>query len=381
LATVTLTKKTNGMSSDAVFNAAPGTTYRIALAGRQGDSNSTAAIVGSFRFRLNCRAFALAITNFTSTTNTTTGLHYGEVTFQANAQIQNLSATPSGPLRISVSAISGLSTTRPKSSISASSITNLGAFPAVPTNVPAGQTRLIPISGIVPAPDISDASTPIAYGAYAALQEQPAINQWFTVDETLVTFDKWPGIGEIFGPGGGVIRLDPGYIGTSAFNPLVAVTVVGSPTAIEGSPASYYGQARYANTFLYNFTNTTWLATRFNITTNGVFSPGIVTSNTPVTLTAKFSSGGFIYDALTNVTVVNLPPPVLALPKFTGGNFSLQVQGVSNRIHVVEATANLSPPQLWLPVGTNTLGASGLWNFTNAAGLVPQRFFRAREVE
>jgi hypothetical protein len=249
------------------------------------------------------------------------------------------------------------------------------------TNLAAGQSALIPINGVVPGPNIDDPSTPIAYGAYAALQEQPAPNQWFTMDETLITFDKWPAIGEVIGPGGGVIRLDPGYVGTSAFNPLAAVTVVGSPTVVEGNPASYYGQARYANGFLFAFTNTTWLATRFNITTNGLFSPGIVTSNTPVVLTAQFSSGGFTYDAVSNVTIVNLPSPSLLQPRLAGGNFTLWVEGVSNRLHVVEATTNLSPPQVWQPLGTNTLGAAGVWNFTNATGTLPQRFYRAREVE
>jgi len=47
---------------------------------------------------------------------------------------------------------------------------------------------------------------------------------------------------------------------------------------------------------------------------------------------------------------------------------------------VVEATTNLAPPQVWQPVGTNTLNASGVWNFTNATSSVPQRFYRAREV-
>jgi hypothetical protein len=212
------------------------------------------------------------------------------------------------------------------------------------------------------------------------LQEQAAPNQWFSVDETLITFDKWPAIGEVIGPGGGVIRLDPGYVGTSAFNPLAAVTVIGAPTVIEGNPANYFGQARYANGFLFNFTNTTWLATRFNITTNGVYSAGIVTSNSPVTLTAKFSSGAFLYDAVSNVTVINLPAPSLAQPRLVSNNFSLRLTGVSNRVHVIEATTNLSPPQVWQAVGTNTLNASGIWNFTNATS-TPQRFYRAREVE
>jgi Regulator of chromosome condensation (RCC1) repeat len=375
LTLIPLTLKTNGMSSDAIFTATPGVTYRIALAGRQGDPYSTAALVGSFRFRLNCRVFGLSITNLTSTTNGA-----GAVTFNAKAKIQNFGASPSGPLRVSVSAISGLSTTRPLPAAPASSVINLGVFPATPTNVLAGQTVLVPISGIVPAPDISDQSTPIAYGAYAELQEQPVTNQWFTVDETLVTFDNWPAVGAVVGPGGGVIRLDPAYVGSSAFNPLTSVIVVGLPNVVEGNSASYYGVATYASSFKFNFTNTTWLATLFKIT-NGAFSPGSVTSNTPVTLTAKFLSSGFTYDSLTNITVLNLPPPMLTQPKLSGGNFTLQVWGVSNRVHVIESATNLSSPVVWQTLSTNALSPAGFWNYTNTTGPVPQQFFRAREAE
>jgi len=375
LAAVTLSRKTNGMSSEAIFNATPGTTYRIALAGKQTDPDSAAPLFGGLRFRLNCRAFGLTVTNLTSSTNGA-----GAVTFNANALLQNFTTSASGPLRVSVSAISGKSTTEPLDFFEPSGVTNLGNFPAVSTNLTAGQSVLIPINGVVPAPLTTNSAEPVAFGAYASLQQQPVTNQWFTVDETLITFDKWPGIGEFFGPGGGVIRLDPGYVATSAFNPLASVTMIGPSTAVEGNPASYYGQARYANNFLYNFTNTTWLATRFSIT-NGVYQPGIVTSNTPVTLSAQFLSSGFLYSAVSNVTVINLPSPSLAQAKVLGGNFTLRVDGVSNRVHVVEATTNLAPPQVWLPLSTNALNASGVWNFTNATGSLPQRFYRAREVE
>ena len=112
-----------------------------------------------------------------------------------------------------------------------------------------------------------------------------------------------------------------------------------------------------------------------------LFTAGIVTSNSPVTLTAKYSSSGFTYDAVTNLTVLNLPAPVLALPKLAGTNFTMRVTGVSNRLHVIEATTDLTPPTVWQPLGTNNLSASGLWSFTNAVNPHPRRFFRAREVD
>jgi len=237
------------------------------------------------------------------------------------------------------------------------------------------------ISGTAPPPTFVEAgdSSAQGYGVYAELQEFGVSNTWTTVDQTLVQFGVWPNLGGVPGPGGGVIRLDPGYVGLSAFNPLTGVAVLGPTNVVEGNQAFYFGRASYASGAQVNFTNTTWLASRFTVT-NGLFTSGIVTSNSPVLLTAKFSSSGFAYDATTNVTVFNLPSPVLKLPKLIGTNFTVRLEGVSNRVHVIEATTNLSPPTAWQSLGTNNLGATGVWNFTNVANLFPRRFFRAREV-
>jgi hypothetical protein len=218
------------------------------------------------------------------------------------------------------------------------------------------------------------------YGVYAELQEAGVSNSWITVDQTLVLYGVWPELNGIPGPGGGVVRLDPGYVGLSVFNPLASVVVIGPNNVVEGNQTFFHGRASYALGEQVNFTNTTWSASRFAIT-NGLFTAGIVTSNSPVTLTAKYSSSGFTYDAVTNLTVLNLPAPVLALPKLAGTNFTMRVTGVSNRLHVIEATTDLTPPTVWQPLGTNNLSASGLWSFTNAVNPHPRRFFRAREVD
>jgi hypothetical protein len=76
---------------------------------------------------------------------------------------------------------------------------------------------------------------------------------------------------------------------------------------------------------------------------------------------------------------VNLPPPLLSRVAASAGNFTMQITGVSNRVHVVEATTNLSPPAAWQPIATNNLGPVGVWNFTNSTVGNPMRFFRARE--
>lgn len=378
LTPMTLSVRTNGMSSEVTFSATPGAAYHIALAGRQSDPYSTAPLVGSYRFRLNTRALALTITNLTATTNSIFGPDKGAITFGANAYLQNMSSVASGPLRVSLSAISGLSTHYPLSAFPASSITNIGISNS--TALTAGQGVLLPIGGTAPAPDLSDSTTPIAYGVYAELQEQQISNRWFTVDETLVTFDDWPGVDQFFGPGGGVVRLDPSYVGKSAFDPLLSVTVLGTNTVTEGSSALYTAKATYADSTSYGFTNTSWSASSFTVTTNGLFITGSVRSNTVVTLTAPYSCSGLVYNASTNVTVLNLPPPTItSLIPQANGNLTLSLNGVPGRSHVIEATTNLSAPTVWVSLITNAANGVGILKVTNLSSTFPQRFYRASE--
>ena len=373
LSAVTLTTKTNGMTRDVVFDATPGTTYRIALAGKQHDNDSASPLIGTFDFRLNTRALALSITNLTMTTNGN-----GSVPFQADARIQNFGSAATAPLRVSVSAISGLSTTRALSVPPVSTVTNLG-ITNVTASLAAGQSALVHISGTVPASDPADASTPIAYGVYADLQEQPVTNKWFTVDQTLVTYDKWPGIGEIFGPGGGVIRFDPGYT-VSPFSPIVAMAVLGPPTLNEGRSTNYTGRVTFADTTIQNFTNTAWSASQFTIATNGVFTAGGVTSNTVVLLTVPYYFSGITFITSSNITVLNLPAPTITNLSLLGNDgIVFALNGVPGRSNVIEAVTNFAAPVVWVPLVTNA-PASGVFNFTNFSRTnIPVRFYRARE--
>jgi alpha-tubulin suppressor-like RCC1 family protein len=376
LTNIPITRITNGMTSDATFNAVPGTTYRIALAGRQNDPDSTSVLIGNYRFRMNTRGLALSITNLVPTTNGA-----GAVSFTANARIQNFNTNRSSPLRVSLSSISGLSSTRPLDEMPDSTITNIGIFNSSPLTLTNGQVVLVAISGTAPAPDPSDQSTPIAYGIYAELQEQPVTNKWFTVDETLVTFDQWPGIGQVVGPGGGVIRLDPNSQGLSAFNPLQTVIVLGPTSLNEGRSTNYTARATYTDATVVNFTNTTWSASAYSITTNGLFTAGIATSNTTVTLTAPYLYGGILYNATTNIIVSNLPPPAITNFKMlTNGTLSFTINGVANRSHVIEAATNLVSPITWTPLLTNSANSNGVLNISNiSTSGFPKRFLRARE--
>jgi hypothetical protein len=373
LTPVALTQQTNGMSTTTTFSAVPGTTYRIALAGSQHDASAVLPLTGNFRFRFNTRALAVSVLNVTNTTTAATS-----VTFTATAKVENLGSALSSSLRVRATAVPGISMRG--ASVIPITGTNIlqGSWLSAP--LAPGQFTNLLIAGTVPAPSFVENgdSSGEGYGVYAELQEFGVSNNWTTVDQTLVLFGVWPELDGLPGPGGGVIRLDPGYVGLSGFDPLTGVAVFGPTNVVEGNQAFYFGRATYATGFQLNFTNTTWIASLFTAT-NGLFKSGIVTSNTSVSLLAKYSSSGFNFDATTNVTVLNLPAPVLRSPKLAGTNFTVRVEGVSNRVHVIEATTNLTAPVVWQSVGTNNLGATGFWNFTNAINSNPRRFFRARE--
>jgi hypothetical protein len=149
----------------------------------------------------------------------------------------------------------------------------------------------------------------------------------------------------------------------------------------EGDSASYFGIADYL-TLQYIFTNAPWRSSQFAMTTNGVFTPGSVTSNTIVLLSAPYSYMGLLYSADQNITVLNLPSPIFTgMKRLTNGSVSMTLNGVPGRNHVIEASTNLRPPVVWIPLRTNLTGTNGLWNYTNSpATNFPRRFFRSKEL-
>ena len=365
----------DGMSRTATFTATAGVKYYFAVAGLQNDVESVLPLVGDFRFRFNTRALGIAINNVVTNSLSSTEA----VNFTATASLTNLGSAASAPLRVLLTAVPGISMRGPD-------VLPLDEVPVVLTNylkapLSPGQFTNFTIAGAAPPHTDTLAGTREAtgYGVHAELQELSGTN-WITADEALVVYGHWPELAGLPGPGGGVIRLDPGFIGGSAFDPLVSVVVIGPPTAVEGQLSAYIGRARYFSGLQIDFTNTVWLSTLPSIT-NGFFRAGVINSNTIAALSARFSDHGLLFSATTNVLVINLPSPILNQPAKSGGNIVFQIQGVSNRIHVVETSTNLSPPLIWLALSTNTLNASGIWNFTNLAGQIPQRFYRAREVE
>jgi hypothetical protein len=374
LTRVPLTTQTNGMTRSASFIASAGTAYQIAIGGQQYDPIGINASprYGNYHFRLNVRALVLSVANLNTVDN-----FDGTLSFSADLVVTNFGSASSNPLKLLVTAMSGESVLGRDSGF----VTN-DSVTLIETNMPAltpGQSAARHVSGVTPAPTTApDNSQGVGYGIYAALQEQVVTN-WFTVDQALVLFGVWPDLNGNQGPGGGVIRLDPNLTG-AGFNALSGVGILGPASVQEGGNAAFSGLATYANGFQYGFTNTTWAASRFSIT-NGLLSTGIVTSNTPVRLTTFYSSGGFNYSAFADITVLNLPPPLLSQPHLgTNGSFGLQVQGVANRKIAIEECGSLSNPITWMPITTNALDSSGVWNFLEPIGTNHQRFYRAREV-
>ena len=376
------------MTRTATFTATPGTTYQIALAGQQHDpiGNVISPRYGGFRFRLNVRALSLSVTD-----GTTTGNFDGSRTFTGVARVSNLGPINSHPLRLRVSSLAGVGVQGQDSGYAVNeqvfwSTNGLGS-------VAPGQTVSVNVSGTIPAktqnilPDGS--GTGVGYGAFVQLEEQPFTNAWFTVDQVLAGFDDWPALDAFAGPGGGVIRLDPDYVGFSTLDPLTSVALLGLTTVLEGSSISYTGRAVYLSGASFSFTKTAWsvtnangLTARFTITTNGVLTVGNITSNVFVTLTAPYSNGCFLYLPTTGISVNNLPPPLLTAAKFqTNKSFTFTISGVSGRSNLIEATTNLTPPIAWANLATNVLDSNGRLNFTNSFQTnLPSRFFRAREL-
>jgi hypothetical protein len=381
LAPVALTQQASGMTTMAAFTANAGVTYQIALAGEE--QNPAGNIIsprwGDYRFRLNNRALVLTVLAVTTSADADPNVDFD---FTAELQIQNLGSAVTRPLRVYVSALSGVSVLGPDDgSASDGPAISLGVSYPTPIALSPGETNTVQFAASLPAPSGQPGdSVGIGYGAYAELQEQELGTNWVTVDQALVCFGDWPALNGNPGPGGGVIRLDPDYVGSSGFDPLqLPVLILGPPSVLGGESASYIGQARYASGATDSFTNTTWLSSLFSIT-NGWFQAGNVTSNTPVTLSALYEWAAETYTATLAIVVGNLPPPTLSVPSITtSGAVELTLGGLPGKSYVIEAATKLAPSTVWTAVVTNATGTNGLFDYTDPSPThSTQRFYRAR---
>jgi uncharacterized repeat protein (TIGR03803 family) len=368
-----------GLSNRVSFVANSSTTYYVSVSGTV-DENLGPTFAGSGPISLSMRTLSLQTlspVNAKTNANGTTGFT------NVNLRIGNAGSVARGPLRIELIAQAGLST-------AASS--NAGAFLLPdrllstyfltnPTILAANSTTNIFVTGLCPAPTnyvFAGTTNAIGWGVFAQLEEQVGTN-WFTKDKDLVLYSVWPTNNGFSGPGGGVIRINP--TGGSGIVLLTNTSIIGPLMVNEGTTNAYQGFARFSDGGTFTFSNTVWTASRFTITTNGLFHSDPITSNTPVTLGCFYVYDNRTNNATTNITVLDLPGP--RLTNFTvlpNKQFQFVINGVPGRLHVIEATANLGPPTIWTSLATSAISPSGNFIFTDpASSSFSRRFYRAHE--
>ena len=116
---------------------------------------------------------------------------------------------------------------------------------------------------------------------------------------------------------------------------------------------------------LTNQTNSTLTLASVNLTNAGNYS---------VTVTA---SGGSTNSAVATLTVFDPAPVIAGVAANPGGSFTLNLAGAPGSTYILETTTNLVPVIVWLPIATNTLDASGVWQFTDPQAVnFLQQFYR-----
>jgi hypothetical protein len=85
-----------------------------------------------------------------------------------------------------------------------------------------------------------------------------------------------------------------------------------------------------------------------------------------------------------NVFITVLPLPKNAIPAISslvvsnGKTITLNLDGASGFTYVLETTTNLGLPGGWLPIATNVVGPSGIWQFSGAMTNSSHQFYRLR---
>ncbi len=95
------------------------------------------------------------------------------------------------------------------------------------------------------------------------------------------------------------------------------------------------------------------------------------------TITDGFGGTNFQTVIITSLPPVDNMPRITSLVTSGNGAMTLSLGGAPGFTYVLEATGNFFPMDPWLSIATNTLDASGLWQFTDPqAGNYTQRFYR-----
>jgi len=144
---------------------------------------------------------------------------------------------------------------------------------------------------------------------------------------------------------------------------LVGATASFSVAATACTPLAYQWLSH--NFVLNNQTNSTLTLVSVNLTNAGNYS---------VTITA---SGGSTNSAAATLTVFDPMPVIAGEIANPDGSFTLNLAGAPGNTYILETTTNLVPVIIWLPIATNTLDATGIWQFTDPSAVnFQQQFYR-----
>ncbi len=95
------------------------------------------------------------------------------------------------------------------------------------------------------------------------------------------------------------------------------------------------------------------------------------------TLSDGWGGTNFQTVSIAVVAPVNSTPAILGVVGGTNGSFTLSLGGAPGLTYILESTAAFGSSGNWVPLATNTVGANGVWEFTDAqAGTFQQRFYR-----
>jgi hypothetical protein len=120
-----------------------------------------------------------------------------------------------------------------------------------------------------------------------------------------------------------------------------------------------------------------------SVSTNGVTvtdDSGVLIYYDPDNVDDQFTcaiTDGFGGTNYQTVSITVIFPRISVVPTNNAVGITLDLSGEPGQTYVLETTTNLTPPVIWLPMATNTLGTNGLWQFTDPQSPnFTQRFFQ-----
>ena len=118
-------------------------------------------------------------------------------------------------------------------------------------------------------------------------------------------------------------------------------------------------------------------ATNFTLTLSPAGGNIFTNVVSAVTITPEITTANNTAALVSTQAVMTLPPVIAGVAANPDGSFTLNLAGTPGSTYVLETTTNLVPVIVWLPIATNTLDASGAWQFTDPqAASFQQQFYR-----